>query len=365
MKSAVSIKRRCSKPIWVGKVQVGGNAPISVQSMTNTDTLDVEATVKQVNAMVKAGADIVRVSIPTLEAAEAFKKIRATVDVPLVADIHFDHTIALKVIELGVDCLRINPGNIGRENKIKAVIHAARHHNIPIRIGVNAGSLEKDIQRKYGEPGADALVESAMRQVKILEKYQFDNFKLSVKASDVLMCITAYRKVAQQIEQPLHLGITEAGSLRSGTVKSAIGIGALLMEGIGDTLRISLAADPVHEVKVGWDLLKSLHLRSRGIHLIACPGCSRQNFDVIATVNALESRLEDVNTPLDVAIIGCFVNGPGESREADIGVTGSAPTNMIYVQGKADKKVNSNELIDELEHKIREQISIKRQAVIC
>ena len=364
MKSDILIKRRVSKPLWVGKVQVGGDAPISVQSMTNTDTLDVQASINQIHAMIGAGADIVRVSVPSLEAADAFRKIRSAVTVPLVADIHFDYNIALKVMELGVDCLRINPGNIGKENKIKAVVDAAKYHNIPLRIGVNAGSLEKDIQRKYGEPNADALVESAMRQVAILEKHQFDNFKLSVKASDVLMCVAAYRKVAAKIEQPLHLGITEAGGLRSGTVKSAVGLGALLMEGIGDTIRISLAADPVHEIKAGWDLLKSLHLRSRGINFIACPSCSRQNFDVIATVNALETRLEDVDTPLDVAIIGCFVNGPGESKEADVGVTGASPANMIYVKGKADKKVDSATLIDQLEYAIRVQIKTKQQMKI-
>lgn len=359
MKSAIQITRRISKPIYIGNIQVGGGAPISVQSMTNTDTLDVTATVQQIQELVAAGADIVRVSVPSMEAADTFKKIRAAVTVPLVADIHFDYKIALKVLELGVDCLRINPGNIGREHKIRAVVHAARHHHVPIRIGINAGSLEKDIQRKYGEPNADALVESAMRQVNILEKYQFDQFKLSVKASDVMMCVEAYRKVSRQIEQPLHLGITEAGGLRSGTVKSAIGLGTLLMEGIGDTIRVSLAADPVQEIKVGWDLLKSLHLRSRGINFIACPGCSRQNFDVIATVNALEQRLEDVSTPLDVAIIGCFVNGPGESREADVGVTGAAPANMIYIQGQTDKKVDSASLVQHLEDTVRQQIRKK------
>ena len=310
MKFESPIKRRKSRKIYVGDVAVGGDAPISVQSMTNTDTCDVAATVAQIKALEDACADIVRVSVPSMEAAEAFKKIREQVNVPLVADIHFDYKIALKVAEYGVDCLRINPGNIGKDEKVRAVVDAAKDKNIPIRIGVNAGSLEKELQRKYGEPTPDALVESAMRHIDILDKLDFQDFKLSVKASDVFMAVAAYRKIAQQIEQPLHLGITEAGGLRGGTVKSAVGLGMLLMDGIGDTIRISLAADPVEEIKVGYEILKSLKLRSKGINFIACPSCSRQNFDVVGTMNELESRLEDVTTPLDVAVIGCIVNGP-------------------------------------------------------
>ncbi|MBK7170405.1 MAG: flavodoxin-dependent (E)-4-hydroxy-3-methylbut-2-enyl-diphosphate synthase [Gammaproteobacteria bacterium] len=352
-----SITRRRSRQIMVGAVAVGGDAPISVQSMTNTETCDVAATVRQVQALADAGADIVRVSVPSLDAADAFARIRAQVSVPLVADIHFDHRIALKVAAGGVDCLRINPGNIGREDKIRAVVDAARDHGIPIRIGVNAGSLEKDLQSKYGEPTADALVESALRHIDILDRHDFQNYKVSLKASDIFMTVEAYRKIAGQIEQPLHLGITEAGGLRSGTVKSAIGLGMLLMDGIGDTIRISLAADPVEEVKVGWDMLKSLRLRSRGINFVACPSCSRQNFDVIATMNELERRLEDVRAPLDVAVIGCYVNGPGESREADVGVTGANPRNLVFVGGKPHHKIESGSLIDDLEQTIRSALA--------
>lgn len=354
------IVRRKSRQIMVGDVAVGGDAPISVQSMTNTDTCDVEATVAQIKRIQDAGADIVRVSVPTMDAAEAFGKIRQAVNIPLVADIHFDYRIALRVADLGVDCLRINPGNIGREKRIVAVVDKARDLNIPIRIGVNAGSLEKDLQKKYGEPTPDALVESALRHVDILDKLDFQNFKVSVKASDVFMAVGAYRKLAQQIEQPLHLGITEAGGLRSGTVKSSVGLGMLLMEGIGDTIRISLAADPVEEIKVGWDMLKSLKLRSKGINFIACPSCSRQNFDVIKTMNELESRLEDIRTPMDVAVIGCVVNGPGEAREADIGLAGGTPKNLVYVDGEPNTKLEQGgDLVDNLERMIRDKAHAK------
>ena len=355
MKKESPIKRRVSRQIHVGSVAVGGDAPISVQSMTNTETCDVAATVAQVQAIADAGADIVRVSVPSMEAAEAFREIRARVSVPLVADIHFDHRIALKVAEYGVDCLRINPGNIGRDDKVREVINCARDKGIPIRIGVNAGSLGKDLQRKYGEPTAEALVESALRHVDILDKHNYPDFKVSVKASEVFMAVEAYRLLARQIEQPLHLGITEAGGLRGGTVKSAVGLGMLLMEGIGDTIRISLAADPVEEVKVGFEILKSLKLRTNGINFIACPSCSRQNFDVIGTMNVLEQRLEDVRTPMDVAVIGCIVNGPGEAREADVGLTGASPNNLIYVNGEPDHKISNENFIDHLEQVIRQR----------
>lgn len=361
MKVESPIVRRKSRQIMVGDVPVGGDAPIAVQSMTNTNTCDVHATLQQISALEEAGADIVRVSVPTMEAAEAFRDIKAGAGVPLVADIHFDYKIALKVAEYGVDCLRINPGNIGREDRVKAVIDCARDKNIPIRIGVNAGSLEKDLQKKYGEPTPDALVESALRHVEILDKHNFHNFKVSLKASDVFMTVAAYRKISTQIEQPLHLGITEAGGLRSGTVKSSVGLGMLLMDGIGDTIRISLAADPVEEIKVGYDILKSLRLRSKGINFIACPSCSRQNFDVIQTMNALESRLEDISTPLDVAIIGCVVNGPGEAREADIGLTGGTPNNLVYVNGKPDHKLDNESLVERLESAIREKARLKQE----
>ena len=353
------IKRRVSRQIMVGTVPVGGDAPISIQSMTNTETTDVSATVQQIQSIVNAGADIVRVSVPSMEAAEAFGKIRKQVEVPLIADIHFDYRIALRVADLGVDCLRINPGNIGREKRVQAVVDKARDLNIPLRIGVNAGSLEKDLQKKYGEPTSDALVESAMRHVEILDSMNFDNFKLSLKASDIFMAVDAYRKIAKIIDNPLHIGITEAGGLRGGTVKSSIGLGLLLMDGIGDTIRVSLAADPVEEVKVGWDMLKSLKLRSKGINFIACPSCSRQNFDVIHTMNVLESRLEDITVPLDVAIIGCVVNGPGEAKEVDIGLTGGTPNNLIYIDGKPSQKLSQNNLAEELEALIRAKAAEK------
>jgi (E)-4-hydroxy-3-methylbut-2-enyl-diphosphate synthase len=359
MKQVSAIKRRISRQLMVGNVPVGGDAPISVQSMTNTETTDVNATVSQIRRLEDVGADIVRVSVPSMDAAEAFGKIRQQVRVPLVADIHFDHRIALRVADLGVDCLRINPGNIGSDKKIREVVDCARDQNIPIRIGVNAGSLGKDLTRKYKEPCAEAMIESAKRNIDILDQLDFQEYKLSMKSSNVFMAIDAYRGIASQIDQPLHLGITEAGGLRSGTVKSAAGLGLLLMEGIGDTIRISLAADPVEEIKVGFDLLKSLHLRSKGIHLVACPSCSRQNFDVISTVNELERRVEDITTPLDVAIIGCIVNGPGEAKEAELGLTGASPNNLIYVEGKPDHKVTNEDLLDELEKMVREKVAQK------
>jgi len=340
MHSESPIKRRQSRKIWVGGVAVGGDAPISVQSMTNTETCDVEATVGQIQRLANAGADIVRVSVPSMETAEALGRI------------NFDYQIALRVAELGVDCLRINPGNIGREDRVRAVVDAARDKGIPIRIGVNAGSLEKDLQKKYGEPTPQALVESALPHVDHLDRLDFQDFKVSVKASDVFMAVEAYRLLAGQIEQPLHLGITEAGGLRSGTVKSAVGLGMLLAEGIGDTIRVSLAADPVEEIKVGFDILKSLRLRSRGINFIACPSCSRQNFDVVKTMNELETRVEDLLVPMDVAVIGCVVNGPGEAKEAHIGLTGGTPNNLVYIDGKPAQKLNNENLVDELEQLI-------------
>ena len=355
MSQASPIKRRKSRQIMVGTVPVGGDAPISVQSMTNTETCDVDATLAQINAIAEAGADIVRVSVPSVDAAEAFKSIRQQSPVPLVADIHFDHKIALRVAEYGVDCLRINPGNIGKEQKVREVIAACKDRGIPIRIGVNAGSLGKELMRKYPEPTSEALIESALKNVDILDRHNFPDFKVSVKASEVFMAVAAYRGLAQQIEQPLHLGITEAGGLRGGTVKSAVGLGMLLMEGIGDTLRVSLAADPVEEVKVGFEILKSLKLRTNGINFVACPSCSRQNFDVIGTMNELERRLEDIRTPMDVAVIGCIVNGPGEAKEADVGLTGATPSNLIYLDGEPDHKVSNTDFVDHLESVIRKR----------
>ncbi|WP_435927412.1 flavodoxin-dependent (E)-4-hydroxy-3-methylbut-2-enyl-diphosphate synthase [Dryocola sp. BD613] len=359
MHNETPIQRRKSKRIYVGNVPVGDGAPIAVQSMTNTRTTDVEATVNQIKALERVGADIVRVSVPTMDAAEAFRLIKQQVNVPLVADIHFDYRIALKVAEYGVDCLRINPGNIGSEERIRMVVDCARDKNIPIRIGVNAGSLERDLQEKYGEPTPQALLESAMRHVDHLDRLNFDQFKVSVKASDVFLAVESYRLLAKQIDQPLHLGITEAGGMRSGSVKSAIGLGLLLSEGIGDTLRVSLAADPVEEIKVGFDILKSLRIRSRGINFIACPTCSRQEFDVIGTVNALEQRLEDIITPMDVSIIGCVVNGPGEALVSTLGVTGGNKKSGFYEDGVRQKeRMDNDNMIAQLEARIRAKASM-------
>lgn len=354
-----SLPRRQSKPIYVGKVQVGGNSPISVQSMTNTRTTDVKQTVQQIKNLEKVGVDIVRISIPNMDAAEAFKKIRPKVKVPLVADIHFDYRIALKVAEYGVDCLRINPGNIGNEARIRQVIDCAKDKHLPIRIGINSGSLERDLLSKYlSKPSATILLESALRNVDFFDKMNFEEFKVSIKSSDVLITVECYRLLAKQIKQPLHLGITEAGGARAGTVKSSIGLGILLAEGIGDTLRVSLAADPVEEVKVGFDILRSLRLRSRGINFIACPTCARQEFDVIGTVNTLEKRLEDIVTPMDISIIGCIVNGLGEAKKSTLGVAGGKK-NRIYEDGLLiHDGLDSNQLIDVLEKKIRDKASV-------
>ena len=352
------INRNKTNVVSVGDVLVGGNNPISVQSMTNTNTEDITSTINQINALEAAGADIVRVSVPTKDAAVSFKKIKSQVNVPIVADIHFDYKLALEVADTA-DCLRINPGNIGKEERIVEVINAAKHNGIPIRVGVNAGSLEKDLQKKYVEPNADALVESALRHVEILDKFNFNEYKLSLKTSNIEMTVEAYRKMSKLINQPLHLGITEAGSYRSGTVKSSIGIGMLLSEGIGDTIRISLASDPVDEVKVGWDILKSLNIRSRGVKIVACPSCSRQNFNVIEVVNELESRLEDISDDIEVAIIGCYVNGPGESKAADVGLTGATPANLLYVNGSPSKKIKNADLVNMLKDEVRNQISMK------
>ena len=357
------ITRKHTKSVNVGGVLVGDGNPISIQSMTNTDTCDVLATVKQINDLQAAGADIVRVSVPGYDEAAAFKEIRRAVNIPLVADIHFDYKIALEVAD-SADCLRINPGNIGKEDRVKEVINAAIHNNVPIRVGVNAGSLEKDLQKKYGEPNADALVESALRHVDILDKFNFENYKMSLKASNIEMTVEAYRKISKLINQPLHLGITEAGSYRAGTVKSSIGVGMLLTEGIGDTIRISLASDPIDEIKIGWDILKSLNIRSRGVKIIACPSCSRQNFNVIDVVNELEERFEDISEDIEVAIIGCYVNCPGESKAAEIGLTGASPKNLLYVDGSPDKKISSENLVEEIEEKVRERIASRNSVEI-
>jgi (E)-4-hydroxy-3-methylbut-2-enyl-diphosphate synthase len=358
------VQRRKTKKIWVGDVPVGGGSPVSVQSMTNTETTDVAATIKQVNELEDAGADIIRVSIPSMEAAESFKEIKSKTNIPLVSDIHFDYKIALQVLKYGVDCVRINPGNIGNERKIKEVISAARDMDVPIRVGVNAGSLEKDLQKKYGEPNADALVESAMRHVNILLDNNYENFKLSIKSSDIYMAVESYEKISDLIDQPLHLGITESGSLKTGTVKSSIGLGSLLMQGIGDTVRVSLASDPVDEVHVAWEMLKSLKIRSRGVKIVACPSCSRQNFKVINTVNRLENELSYLKEEVTLAVIGCYVNGPGESKVADVGVTGASPKHLIYLNGKPAYKVETNELENALIKEVTKIADQKRNTIL-
>ena len=332
--------------------------------MTNTLTTDIKGTISQIHALEEAGADIVRVSCPDEESTKAIKEIVKAVSIPIVADIHFHYKRAIEAAEMGASCLRINPGNIGKESKIKEVIAAAEHNNVPIRVGVNAGSLEKDLQKKYGEPNADALVESALRHADILDRFNFTNYKMSLKASNIEMTVEAYRKISNLINQPLHLGITEAGSYRAGTVKSSIGVGMLLSEGIGDTIRISLASDPIDEIKVGWDILKSLNIRSRGVKIIACPSCSRQNFNVIEVVNELEQKLEDISDDIEVAIIGCYVNGPGESKAAEIGLTGASPSNLLYVDGVPDKKISSENLVQEIEEKVREKLSLRNSTEI-
>ena len=352
------IVRKKTKPIFVGGVGVGGDHPISIQSMTNTNTADVSATIAQIESLQAAGADIVRVSVPDKECAAAFKKIKNAVTIPLVADIHFDYKIALLVAD-SADCLRINPGNIGKADKVQQIIQAAKDNNVPIRIGVNAGSLEKDLQKKYTEPNSDALVESALRHVDILDKHDFQNFKLSLKASNIKMTVESYRKFSKLLDQPLHLGITESGSYRAGSVKSSIGLGLLLADGIGDTIRVSLASDPVDEIKIGWDILKSLNLRSRGIRIVACPSCSRQNFNVIEVVNELENRFESISEDLEVAIIGCYVNGPGESKAADVGLTGG-PSNLLYVDGSPLKKVSNEKLVDTIEDQVKQELEKRK-----
>jgi (E)-4-hydroxy-3-methylbut-2-enyl-diphosphate synthase len=344
-----AIQRRVSRKIRVGSVEVGGDAPITVQSMTNTLTADAAATIDQVRQLEEAGADIVRVSCPDEDSTRAFRAIAKASAVPLVADIHFHYKRGVEAAEAGAACLRINPGNIGSPDRVREVIAAARDHGCSMRIGVNAGSLERDLLEKYGEPCPDAMVESALRHARILQDHDFHEFKISVKASDIFMTVAAYQLLSEAIDCPLHLGITEAGALRTGTVKSAIGMGSLLWAGIGDTIRVSLAADPVEEVKVGFDLLKSLGLRHRGVNIIACPSCARQGFNVIATVEALEARLAHISTPLSLSIIGCVVNGPGEALMTDLGFTGGGKgAGMVYVAGRQDHKVDNEAMVDHI-----------------
>ncbi|WP_424986837.1 flavodoxin-dependent (E)-4-hydroxy-3-methylbut-2-enyl-diphosphate synthase [Microbulbifer sp. S227A] len=351
-----NIYRRESRRIMVGNVPVGGDAPISVQTMTNTLTTDVAATVAQVQAAAEAGADIVRVSVPDEASSRALKEIVAESPVPIVADIHFHYRRGIEAAEAGAACLRINPGNIGSPERVREVIGAARDHGCSIRIGVNAGSLEKHLLEKYGEPCPDAMVESGLEHIRILQDNDFHEFKISVKASDVFMAAAAYQQLAEATDAPIHLGITEAGGFVSGTIKSAIGLGNLLWMGIGDTIRVSLSADPVEEVKVGYEILKSLGLRHRGVNIISCPSCARQGFDVIKTVEILEKRLEHIKTPMSLSIIGCVVNGPGEALMTDVGFTGGgAGSGMVYLAGKQSHKMGNDAMIDHIVEQVEKK----------
>jgi (E)-4-hydroxy-3-methylbut-2-enyl-diphosphate synthase len=353
-----NINRKKTRVINVGDVKIGGDNPISVQSMTNTLTTDVKATIDQINAIHEEGADIVRVSCPDEDSTKALKEITNNVILPVIADIHFHYKRAIEAAENGAKCLRINPGNIGDKQKIHDVLSAAKNNDCSIRIGVNAGSLEKDILEKYKEPCPEALVESALRNIKVLEDQDFFNFKVSVKSSDVFLSIAAYRQLSKAMDYPLHLGITEAGSFVSGSVKSSIGLGTLLLDGIGDTIRISLSDDPVKEIKIGNEILKSLGLRNRGVKIISCPSCARQAFQVIDTVKVLEEKLSHIKTPVTLSIIGCVVNGPGEAAMTDVGITGGGKgNNMLYLSGVQSKKVLTNEIIDRVVAEVEKKAS--------
>jgi len=362
------VRRKC-RQIMVGDVPVGGDAPITVQSMTNTPTSDAKATIAQVRALEEAGADIVRVSCPDEASTAALKAIVDAASVPIVADIHFHYKRAIEAAEAGAACLRINPGNIGSAARVREVVKAAKDHGCSMRIGVNAGSLEKELLERYGEPCPEAMVESALAHAKILEDNDFTEFKISVKASDVFLAAAAYQQLAEACDYPLHLGVTEAGALRGGTVKSSIGMGSLLWAGIGDTIRVSLSADPVEEIKAGYEILKSLGLRHRGVSVISCPSCARQAFPVINTVEVLEERLAHITTPLTLSIIGCVVNGPGEARETDIGLTGGGNGNhMVYLSGAADHKIDDDQIVDHIvelvEAKARELDVVRAEAAL-
>ena len=353
-----NIDRKKTKVINVGDVKIGGDNPISVQSMTNTLTTDIKSTINQINEIHEEGADIVRVSCPDEDSTKALKEITQNVKLPVIADIHFHYKRAIEAAENGAKCLRINPGNIGDKQKIHDVLSAAKNYDCSIRIGVNAGSLEKDILEKYKEPCPEALVESALRNIKVLEDQNFFNFKVSVKSSDVFLSIAAYRQLSKAMDYPLHLGITEAGGFVSGSVKSSIGLGALLLDGIGDTIRISLSDDPVKEIKIGNEILKSLGLRNRGVKIISCPSCARQAFQVIDTVKILEEKLSHIKTPVTLSIIGCVVNGPGEAAMTDVGITGGGKgNNMLYLSGVQNKKVLTNEIIDKIVFEVEKKAS--------
>ena len=351
------IKRKKTKVISVGDVKVGGSHPISVQSMTNTLTTDVKSTINQINNISAEGADIVRVSCPDKDSTSALKEITKHASIPIVADIHFHYKRAVEAAENGAKCLRINPGNIGDKKKIREIISSAKNNNCSIRIGVNAGSIEKDMLEKYKEPCPEALVESALRNIKILEDQDFFNFKISVKSSDVFLSIGAYRELSKECDYPLHLGITEAGSFVSGSIKSSIGLGSLLMDGIGDTIRISLSDDPIQEVRVGNEILKSLNLRNRGVKIISCPSCARQAFPVINTVKILEDKLSHIKVPITLSVIGCVVNGPGEAAMTDIGITGGGKgNNMLYLSGVQSEKVLTEDIISEVVKQVEEKV---------
>lgn len=360
MQDQIVQKRRETRSVDVGGVQVGGGAPIAVQSMTNTLTTDIDATVAQIHRLEHAGADIVRVSVPDPESASAMPEILAQTDVPIIADIHFSYKMALASLEAGVHGLRLNPGNIGTRDRVERVVKAAAERGISIRIGVNAGSLEKELNEKYGEPCSDAMVESALRHIRILEEMNFSDIKVSLKASNIPMTVAAYRKLSAEVDYPLHLGITESGSLFGGTVKSSVGLGLLLADGIGDTIRVSLAAEPEEEVRVGFEILKSLGLRHRGVNLIACPSCARQKFNVIDTVQKLEERVAHIHENIDVAVIGCVVNGPGEAKEAEVGVTGGYPVHMLYRDGEKSDKIKQDAILDQLVEEIEARAAVKR-----
>ncbi len=350
------IKRKNTKKIKVGNVFIGGGSPITVQSMTNTLTTDIKATINQIHSLEEAGADIVRVSCPDEDSTKALKKIIKEVSVPIVADIHFHYKRAIEAAEMGANCLRINPGNIGSNQKILEVIKAAKNNDCSIRIGVNAGSLDKNLLEKYKEPCPEALVESALHNVKLLEDNDFFNFKISVKSSDIFLTVKAYRELSKICDYPLHLGVTEAGGLLTGSIKSSIGIGQLLMEGIGDTIRVSLSSDPVDEVKAGYEILKSLGIRSKGVNIISCPSCARQAFPVIETVKLLEKKLAHIKKPINLSIIGCVVNGPGEAAQTEIGLTGGGQdNNLLYLSGVPHTKVASSEIIDKVVKLVEEK----------
>lgn len=354
------INRRKTKKIFVGDVGVGGDSPISVQSMTNSLTTDVQATIRQVNECAELGADLMRISVPDKESSEALKQILPKCDVPIIADIHFHYKRAIEAAQAGAKCLRINPGNIGSDEKVKEVVKAAKDYGCSIRIGVNAGSLEQELLDKYKTPTPEALVESAQRHIQILEENDFSDIKISVKASDALLAIAGYRGLSKVCDYPLHIGITESGGLMPGTVKSSIGLGILLFDGIGDTMRVSLSADPKEEIKVAYNILKSLGLRSRGVNIVSCPSCARQAFDVIKTVEAVEKRVEHIKTPLDVSILGCVVNGLGEAAHTTIGITGGGnERHNVYIDGKPNHKVTSQDLVDHIVSLIEEKVASK------